>query len=269
MKRLILIWAVFVLLGCHSAFGAACSSTSLGNTWTCVTGGFNTGATGVQVIITTAVNAHDKIFAFCDTGNAVANGGANSVTDNQGNSYTQMIGPVSWKSQDGIAGNATAGYWVAMDAKAATAGGTTLTCGGSSQPAAFADISVALFRTSNASPTVTTDNTNSAVVNSAGGTCPCALPSISLSTAGTNDLLVIMAQNQGAGPTAPPSGFIFADGVGYIFAESIPSPTTTTANWSLGSPTDASDNAVQMFGAIRFPGASAPIAPAASLFAHL
>lgn len=258
MKKLLLIAAILLSLPAWSQ----CSNTSLGNGWTCVWGGYNTGGTGVNKIFVDAIQAHDVLVGFCDTGNADNNGGHNVITDNNGDTWVQANGPIAWKSSpDGINGDATAGTFVVLDANAGSAGTVQATCSGSSQGAAFADIALAILRnTGGASPAIDAPATVSAVVQTTVGTCPYGgtgnlVPTITTTTNHNQELVVGMAQNGANGPTGTPSGWIWLDNIGYLFGTTLTSAGSIGLSYCLGSPEeDPINNAVEGLIGVEAPG---------------
>lgn len=271
MKLLTLSVVLFVVS--QLAFGVVPSNPNLGNGLSVVTGGYNTGATGIFGYIDLPQAQHDIIIGFCDSGNAdVINGKAgnhNTLHDTMKNTYLPLFQtPVPWLAMgDGLGGQATANGFMALDVKAAGAYQNELLCDGNPQKSSFADVAWVVIHDTNPG-THTFDAVNQYTgLDTPNGSCPLGgkgnlMGPLGVTTTGTNELIVGLMQNNGAGPTGVPSPWIFGDGVGYIATRSLAAAGPVSLSYCLGDTTTANLNsAVEMVVAIGRNGGSVPPPP--------
>jgi hypothetical protein len=199
-----------------SSIGTGCSNTSLGNGWTCVSGNdiFATGDS-VQTIGLADVQQGDLLVLALDMTSLDADV---NVTDNAGNTWTQVPGGVSPDAID-AAGHGYALFYVLDSnplnyAYSATVsiygGGSPLTTCDLALPC-VSDLAISQFRsTSGPARGIEASIALSANAMSELGPCPCAAASQTIVTTRSGDL-ILGAANQNGAPATVSSGFVPVD----------------------------------------------------------
>lgn len=196
--------------------GSGNTSYSLGNGWSCIYGGYNTGGSSgsLQVAFGAAINTHDLLVGYCDNGLAPSNSNsAMGMSDATNGTWTPWpLGRIAWANPDAQGGGnnngASAELFYVLNATAVSSG-LTVTCT-TSDTVSFQDMAIALFRQTSGLASQGIDAKNSVANGNTTSSAPYTMDSISITTSYNGELLILSAN--GSGCTQAISGWIGADG---------------------------------------------------------